>query len=69
MLLIAIVRSLGFLILLVRYLQEIATQPMGTWGKVQREKTKWLELQIRSLNKIAIWILDILIFVKTVVWF
>ncbi|KAF5760468.1 hypothetical protein HanXRQr2_Chr16g0753861 [Helianthus annuus] len=41
----------------------------GTWGKVQREKTKWLELQIRSLNKIAIWILDILIFVKTVVWF
>ncbi|MFS8015116.1 hypothetical protein Hanom_Chr15g01352591 [Helianthus anomalus] len=23
----------------------------GTWGKVRREKTKWLELEIRSLKK------------------
>uniref|UniRef100_A0A251VS36 Uncharacterized protein n=1 Tax=Helianthus annuus TaxID=4232 RepID=A0A251VS36_HELAN len=23
----------------------------GTWGKMRREKTKWLELKIRSLNK------------------
>ncbi|KAJ0893606.1 hypothetical protein HanPSC8_Chr09g0379661 [Helianthus annuus] len=41
----------------------------GTWGRVRREKTKWLELGIRSLNKIAIWILNIFIFVKTIVWF
>ncbi|KAJ0442754.1 hypothetical protein HanIR_Chr16g0812961 [Helianthus annuus] len=24
----------------------------GTWGKVRREKIKWLELEIRSLNKL-----------------
>uniref|UniRef100_A0A251USJ8 Uncharacterized protein n=1 Tax=Helianthus annuus TaxID=4232 RepID=A0A251USJ8_HELAN len=24
----------------------------GTWGKVRREKTKWLDLEIRSINKL-----------------